>query len=308
MDTEHSPQNFRKILLGKLLELLWRQWRALGVASFGRETDYLLDLEALIMATAAAGNHDRRLLAGAVQWLRCSREWVNLARLKRMASAFIGPDVFLKQSLVNEQSWKCLSNALRQAASPGRAAQNADTLRTGSVTTPPLLKKASLRQLYLRSIFGINARAEILLYLLLEKEGNSNQIAREVGCDQKSVYRILERWAEAGFINRKSGTNQNLYSLEPGNVFFRNLIIPHSFWRWGPFYRLFARLLAAASTAPWSRDAYLLSSLFRDIHPDALMISRSAGIALPDSGLYPGEDLFVPMARALESLLDYFLR
>ena len=51
--------------------------------------------------------------------------------------------------------------------------------------------------------FGINARADVCLYLLANRHGSSNGIAREIGFDQKVVYRILERWVEAGVVDKE---------------------------------------------------------------------------------------------------------
>ena len=291
------PKQFRETLRDKLLELLWRQWRTLGVSAHGQETDHLLDLEALILATAAAGAHDRRLLEASHQWLRYFRGWVNLARLRRMSAAFARPNAPLKQPLIARQLWEELLSGLTR--SPNKRGVN-------PVAAPPLLKKPPLLQLYLRGIFGINARVEILIYLFLETRGNSNQISREIDFDQKNVYRILERWVEAGFVHKESGKKQNFYSLERGRNLLPNIQAPFAFWSWSRFFQLYARLLAAASTAPWSADAYLLSSFFRDIHAQAASLSRSAGIPLPDPDLHPGAELFAPMAQALTNLTDRF--
>ena len=293
----NSPKQFKETLRDKLLELFWRQWRTLGVSAHGRETDHLLDLEALILATAALGAHDRRLLEASGRWLRSFREWVNLARLRRMSAAFTRPDASLKRPLVTKAIWDdVIASASENPGNPGMK----------PVAAPPLLKKAALMQLYLRGIFGVNARVEILIYLFLETGGNSNQISREIDFDQKNVYRILERWVEAGFIHKESGKKQNIYSQERGRILLPNVQAPFAFWSWSRFFQFYTRLLTVASTAPWSKDAYLLSSFFRDIHPQAASLSRSAGISLPDPDLHTGAALFAPMAQALASLLDRF--
>src|SRR5512140_3395317 len=99
MAMKNSPDNFRRSLRESFLELLWRQWRPLGVASHGPESARPIDLEALILATAMAAGQAGRLWDSALQWPSRNREWVNWARLKRMAAPFTRPDEWLKQPL-----------------------------------------------------------------------------------------------------------------------------------------------------------------------------------------------------------------
>jgi hypothetical protein len=301
MIMKNSPANFKESLQEKLLELLCRQWRTLGIASHGPETNHLLDLEALILATAVVAEQDRRLWTAARQWLLCFREWVSQSRLKRMATAFIRPDDLLKKPLIKKMSWEETLSFLDPAFSSPEAINNKS--RADLVTTPPRLKKPPLLQLYLRGIFGVNARAELFLYLLVKGEGNSNQIAREIHYDQKNIYLILERWAETGFVSRESRGKQNLYGLESGKYFLPDVKTTTVFWDWNLFFVLYSRLYVAAQNLPWATDTYLLSSVFRDIHPQAARIAKSTGRSLPDPKLYPGEEYFAPGSRALLELL-----
>jgi len=307
MATIRTPKEFNRVLSEKILDLIWAQWRTFGIAAYGSESARLLDLEALILGTAAMGMLDRRLGASSRQWLISSREWISLSRLKRMSREFISADVLVKKPLIGNEDWRDLLALLDPLRSADFPKNRTVRERDDSVVLPPRLKKSSLRQLYLRGIFGVNARAEIYLYLSLEGQGNSNRIAREVHYDQKSVYRILERWTEAGLTVRESGLKENLYSLAPGYVFGPIEHVPESFWRWHKFFLFFSSLSAAASNAPWDEDAYLSSSLFRDLHPGASAIASAAGIALPDPNLYSGQEYFSPMAEALISILNRFI-
>jgi len=287
-----------------LLELLWRQWRPLGIASHGPESVRAIDLEALVLATAMAAGQDRRLWDSALQWLSCNRDWVNQARLKRMATPFTRPDQWLKQPLIVEDIWRQAVAALDPMAGKRLTAEN--ERKADRVLTPPRLRKPPLLQLLLRGIFGVNARAELILFLLAAGKGNSNQIARESHYDQKNIYVILERWAEAGFVDKEKLGKQNLYSLKQGFAFLLPAEIELKFWRWEPLFSTFGRLFIALHAEPWSTDPYLLSSLFRELHGGISPLARMAGIALPELALYPGEELFVPMAEALPKIPAYF--
>lgn len=301
---KNSPAKFKESLQEGFLVLLWRQWRTLGIAAYSPETKQLIDLEALILATAIAAEQDRRLWTAVIRWLTCFQDWVNQARLKRMSSAFIKSDEYLKQPLIKKEIWQEVESLFSPALSSNKTTTN--TSRAKRTLTPPLLKKPPLLQLYLRGIFGVNARAELILFLLVNGEGNSNQVARETFYDQKNIYVILERWAESGFVTKESRGKQNQYSLDSGDVFLQSNISSSLFWSWPPFFQLYSRLLIAASSPPWSHDPYLLSSLFRDVYPQTARIAKATGIALPDPDLFPGEEFFNPMARALLDLSDRF--
>jgi len=304
MDMTSSPENFRRSLRESFLELLWRQWRALGVAAHGPESMQPIDLEALLLATAVTAGQDRRLWQAALQWLSRCHEWINGARLKRMAVPFTRPDEWLKRPLIDADVWGQAAAVLDPAARKQPAAEN--DVRGDRALLPPRLRKPALLQLFLRGIFGVNARAELGLYLLMTGEGNSNQIARETHYDQKNVYVILERWAEAGFVSREKRGKQNLYSLKPGGTFLLPAQDDKKFWRWEPFFRSFGRLFAAVHNEPWRSDTYLLSSLFRAQHGNIIPFARAAGIELPDPQLFPGELFFAPMAAVLPGIPRYF--
>jgi hypothetical protein len=304
MATKNSPAKFKESLQESFLELLWRQWRTLGIAAHGPETTRLIDLEALILATAVVAEQDRRVWTAVIQWLTCFREWISWARLKRMAAPFIKPDELLKRPLIKKEIWEELCHVLYPVVSAGKAIKN--NPKADRTLTPPRLKKPPLLQLLLRGIFGVNARAELILYLMVKGEGNSNQIAREIHYDQKNIYLILERWTESGFVSRENRGKQNLYALKPGNEFPLNVKIPTAFWRWEPFFRSFGRLFVAVNNEPWRADPYLLSSLFRDMQESISVHAKIAGIVLPEPQLYPGEELFEPMAKALQNIPDHF--
>jgi len=296
-----SPEKFKRSLQEALSEFLWRQWRSLGIAAYGAGTDQVIDLEALILATTVVAGQEKRLWDAARHWLQLFREWVSLSRLKHMASTFTQLDPVVNIPLIDKLKWETLLSVLMPAHLSRKDAE--DVRRAGQLISPLRLKDKSLVQLCLRGIFGLNARAELFLYLLANGEGNSNQIARETQYDQKNVYLILERWAETGFVTREKYGKQNLYSLAGGKNLMPDIKKADLFWEWPPFFVLFSRLYVATHHEPWANDGYLLSSLFRDLHPQAVRIVKSLGRPMPDPVLYPGEEYFVPGSQALLGLL-----
>lgn len=274
MATPTSPRGFRLELERRLDGIRWRQWSALGVAAqVEPETSWLIDLEALAVSTLGPAAGDRRLKELARAWLAANDEWLNHSRLGRVEREFgaagLEPD----------------------ASGETRTARR-------KVATPELLMPA-LGQLALRAVLGMDARAEVYLYLRHHAEGNSNSIARAVRCDQKSAYRVLERWNAAGVVCRtESGCAlardwRGLAPTGPGPA--------PRYLDWTSAFKALDRLALGLAGAA-GEDAYLASSLFRDRYADIATIARAADTELPAPGPHPGAQLFVPLAAAIISL------
>lgn len=311
-----SLEEFRTSLKEKLVELHWKQWRALGISSHVEETKHIIDLEALIVSSLLIGNYDKRLLASSLEWIKKNKEWVGASRIKQIGKHFTKKDIQLKKSLIHKELIEFVPGLLKdRAGGKGLEKISEETipedykrvllkLEDRNVTTAPVIQKYPLLQLYFRGIFGINARAEIFLYLLLEGKGNSNGIAREIYYDQKIVYRVLKRWAAAGFIREETGKKETLYFLKNGRDLAGHIKPRGHHVNWCKVFYFFSRLLTFADTEPWAGDSYLLSSLFRDVSEDAGVFGRYFDILLPEGSLYEGEAFFLPFASAILQLLD----
>ena len=172
------------------------------------------------------------------------------------------------------------------------------------VTTEPEIQKPPLLQLLLRGFFGVNARAEVLLYLLYEKEGSSNQIAKTVQFDQKIVYRILEKWTNTGFIAKESGRKYILAEPDLFSNFLRGADDSVNYLDWIKTFHVLARVMKAIHTGKWQSDIYLLSSFFRHITEETKRLARYLNIAFPQSSLFKGEEYLFPFMEALRNILS----
>ena len=80
-----SLKKFKGEYLTLLLDFLWRQWSALGVAGQVRANDdWVVDLEALLLLTCTVGRHDPRLFDEMLDWLQTNGWLINVMRLKRI--------------------------------------------------------------------------------------------------------------------------------------------------------------------------------------------------------------------------------
>ena len=135
-------------LEASLLDRLAGQWIALGGQVVGRPDDEPVDIEALIVATAAIGAREPRLAEVAESWRAAHPEAVNSFRLRSVA-AEMGEDL------------------AGPADDPGQPMAQAprDLLR------PVDLRRPGLLLWRLRAAFGLNVRADIVAHLAIRPPG-----------------------------------------------------------------------------------------------------------------------------------------
>lgn len=324
---EISPREFKETFYNKLLEVHWKGWTALGVASHGKpEGVWIIDLEPLILSTLTIGLQDKRLLSSSIEWLMINGESINLSRLKRIVKVFSAEFPELKRSLlypeivdlfVKTYSKNALNGVEFKKTGSYRGEENAikeyrhffSNFRMKGVTTGPKLQLSSLIQLRLRNILGVDARTEILIYLLANESGNSNSIAKEIYYNQKNIYTILEKWSRAQMITKVSDHRIVRYSLNRKKELLAAIGlkgIPR-YLNWTKTFLFLGRVAKALSTPPYCDDEYLLASLFRDLFKEGQVIGRCLNVHIPETVTYSGKRYFSPFAlwvlRILKELL-----
>lgn len=303
-----------------LLDIHWRQWGCLGVASqLEEEKRWIIDLEALLCSTIFMGQFDKRLFSSALEWAYKYGEWINGSRLKRIADFFYKNDGKLNVSLTSKNIYKLVENTIKKRREDDSQKireqlshynvsheyhEILEKFQVREVTTEPEIQKSPLLQLLLRGFFGVNARAEVLLYLLYEKEGNSNQIAKTVQFDQKIVYRILEKWTDTGFIVKESGRKYILAKPDLFSNFLQGADDSVKYLDWIKIFHVLARIMKAIHTGKWQSDAYLLSSFFRHMTEESKRIARYLNVTFPESSLFKGEEYLSPYMEAMRNILN----
>jgi hypothetical protein len=320
---EASLREFKEKFYNALLNIHWKHWTALGVASHVKpEKTWIIDLEPLVVSTLAVGLQDKRLLSSSTEWLVKKGEWINLSRLKRIAEVFLerSPelkepalppeilglfiDTYNKNARNKIKFGKFDSDGLRKnLINEYKAFFNAFKIR--NIITEPRLHHSSLIQLLLRNILGVDAHTEILIYLLANESGNSNSIAKEIYYNQKNIYTILERWAHAQMVTKISEQKIPRYSLNRKKELlcaFGLKEIP-KYINWTRTFLLLNRISKVLSTPPWSDDEYLLSSFFRDLLNETKLIGKLLGTNIPEPAHYPGKQYFSPFALGVLSIV-----
>ncbi|MFP4081740.1 MAG: hypothetical protein ACLFVG_03170 [Candidatus Aminicenantes bacterium] len=316
-----SLKKFKEDFKNNLLDIHWKQWGCLGVASqLEEEKRWIIDLEALLSSTIYIGQFDKRLLTSALEWVYKYGEWINVSRLKRIGSIYYKVDEKLKVPLAPENFYRLVKNTLKKTRGSDDLKQVREQLghynlsnqyqqilekfQMRGVTSQPEVQKNPLLQLLLRGFFGVNARTEVLLYLLYEKEGSSNQIAKIIQFDQKIVYRILEKWTEAGFIDKETGRKYIISKPDQLSNLLRHPMDSVKYLNWIEAFHVLARVMKSLYTEPWGSDPYLLSSFFRQISKKTKVLARETAVSFSENSLYKGEEYLSPFIKDILNILE----
>jgi len=260
-----------------ILDLLWSQWRELGVAGTvpRRHKDDFIDLEALIAFTATHSDLDPRLRDESIDWVVRYGSYVSRARLKNILAAWgeLDNDLF--------HEYAATLNAYGRAGWPaGHAKPLAFRSRARglleNLTAPALL---SLR---IRATFGVGARAELIRAFLARPDVamTASELAAETSYGKRNVLNELEPLRLAAVVKSFRATNADRYSLAKTDE-IRALVgpMPHRFTRWTPTFA--ALHLTFDLTRRGARRSDLLNSV------DALRLLREQKELIESAGMSP---------------------
>lgn len=309
-----SQKEFKSKLLNLYLDLHWRQWEALGVSSQVSEEDkWIIDLESLIITTLFTGKYDRRLLFASLEWIIKYGNWVSSSRFKRIAGFYkknfpgfkICQDALkiLETIIKSSVRVKTANNILEEIWS------ESDHIFSGfknrGIISEPVPQKDSLLQLSLRGVFGINARAEILLYLLTNEKGNSNQIANEIYYSQRIVYRVLENWVKAGLLEKEEKSKEGIYFLSSREEIIETFTAGEisNYLNWPRIFLFLGKILNVLDDEKYFNDRYLLASFFRELSGEAKSLGNYFNVKFPEEKLNKGEDFYQPFSTKVLELL-----
>lgn len=328
-----SLSDFKPMLRDRLLDLLWRQWTALGVtghASPWRQTP--IDPEALLLVSCSLARHDARLFDAILDWLSVNGRYLNVQRVRRLLTdlPFAGETVFAalaatintSESTVKwARSAKPASRKNETSAQPLFFLQNGKPLPVLRSPDAVFAAHGFLRESYenrgtahafqtqgsatlilkLRALIGVSARCELLTYLLLNPYGSPRAMARACGYYPATVIKALAEMTESGYLSSRAEGRQRHYSLASDR--WRELLIGSEHPAWVTWPSLFSALeqLWLFLNAPERADQSPLaqaSSLRR-------LLRASVNDNLARSGV--GVPVFACDLHSGETLLPHFL-
>ncbi|MBX7258444.1 MAG: helix-turn-helix domain-containing protein [Candidatus Hydrogenedentes bacterium] len=237
-----------------VIAFLWGQWPAVGVAGHThRGKGGYVDPEALFAFTCAFGRYDARLFDEVLDWLSIHVRFVNVQRMKNILvdanpavrSAMSASARALLRAVPNAK-WKLLTREPESHVTeqpffllpdgrpmPLRGKCDPDFLAHGLRRHPVQLRRmsslfspdtAGSLLLKLRALLGVNARSEIVLYLLLNQHGNSREIARRTHYFQKTIHDTLVDLECSGYVESSKVGRERRFYLSSQEL--KNVIMP----------------------------------------------------------------------------------
>lgn len=336
-----SPNEFKKTFLDGLLQVLWRQWSTLGVAGSEEINDPLLvDPEALLAFTCTLGRYDPRLFDEVIDWLLVNERFINVQRLRNIMrnEGFRGQNVLATLAGVMSEQGK--ANKWRRLAKTGSedVEESFLFLRSDNTALPlvgapaPLFKKHGwLRNplrlrglsssfpvegnpglwLRLRSLFGVNARCEIVLYLLVAGSANSSEVARQTHYFHRTIQDALSEMNRSGLLWSQRYGRERRYSLASPDKWKALLECDGGDVKWLCWPPLFSALeaiwMCIQSDAFGNMSPMLqMSELRKVMHEEAedKLVRSNVNHALPDSERIPGMQYLDKLVDHINTILE----
>ncbi len=333
-----SPHAFNAGIRQRLLDLIWQQWSAVGVA--GHDTGAstaVVDLEALVLITTVHGRTDPRLFEEMLDWLWVNAHGVNVQRLRNIQKQLQLGDAQVLSAIadwLNQRTalskWKSL---MRPASSPlpapeplfrlpdGRALPwqgdldpvfarhglQCSPLRRREMSRPPNPRSAAALSWKLRNLFGVQSRCEIILWLLTHERGHSAQIARATYYFPRGVENTLRELAASGMAFTASRGRAITYQINPDEwlLFLRSWKRPNGapLWMdWPRFFALQERLMAAGFAKEMS--SLLHASELRRVFEESLPLLAAGELSAAFSAgrNHTGTEFTAALSKDIDTL------
>jgi hypothetical protein len=264
-------------LASAALGVAWQQWTALGVAGTVAPPDHAIDLEALILFTPVLRYDDPRLYDEAFDWcVHHAQRLVSIARLRRLRAAL--PD---EARDAYDQFAACVNATATPRVTWPTNHAGAKT-RTSGKSQPPDLRHPALLQLRLRCLFGVTARADVLLRFLrpiMTQEASPNMTLTvstfaDLGYSKPAIADVLTDLTMAGLVERWRRGNRDYYELTHVEA-LQALVggaLPATAPSWATRFRIVASLLSAETATREKKPVVQAVAILKQLeqHHDAL--------------------------------------
>ncbi len=237
-------------LVSAALGVVWQQWTGLGVSGTVAAPDHAIDVEALILFTPVLRHDDPRLYDEAFDWcVHHAHRLVSIGRLRRLRAAL--PEE-------TRDAYDDFAACVNATATPRMAwptNRSGDKARTSGKSQAPDLRHPALLQLRLRGLFGVTARADVLLQFLrpiMVHETSPTMTLTvsafaDLGYSKPAIADVLNDLALVSVVERWRRGNRDHYELVKVQA-LQDLVggaLPAAAPSWASRFRILASLLAA---------------------------------------------------------------
>jgi len=330
--------DFRSEFRDRILDLLWRQWSTFGVAGHGAQWHGSpIDPEALLLLTCSIGRYDARLFDGMVEWMGVNGQLINVQRLKRIIATeqYAGEQVLRAVAAtvsdsVSASKWATTVISKDDACQPvplfflkdgtpmpivrqpdklfegyGLQRDPYEARGVAQVFRAELVSNLILR---LRAFLGVNARCEIIAYLLLNEHGSPSSLARNAYYLPLTISKAMTEMRGSGFLVSRVNGRRRDHRLTPG--IWRELFLgeerPHSLV-WPRLFRAIETLweFLGDSNLTDKEPLAQASALRRVLNKSVVDRVETSGLdfAFGNLATHPGEALIAFAVERIATLL-----
>jgi len=332
-------QNFRNDFLDSMLTFLWQQWSTLGAPGYSDGDDpRIIDPEALLLFSLTISRYDARLFDEIMDWLARHGDYINIQRLKRMLAeeSFSAQQLLLAVAAVMAEQGKASKwgRLAELSPVPDKTAslffnQEGLPINHFGAADPVFAKYGFLRPPWcardhthtiqimkhsgllfrLRALFGNNARADIILYLLTHESGHPRRIARECYYFQKTVQDALVEMAASGIVRVQSRGKEKHYRLAREDWYqLLQITEPAPIWlSWPLLFSALEKIWAKIGDPEFANlDELVQSSELRQLMKIIRPKNELSGLGLfwEDDAFYPGNDYLKVFVQDISDLIE----
>jgi hypothetical protein len=269
-----SLMEFKESFLQKTLNLIWEQWCVLGLAGHSAGTGgYCIDPEALLLATCQFGRYDPRLFNGMLEWLTQNEGLLSLLRVASLMKKGDKESIqglkaaaALLETEYRKPRWHKLTVEASPLSNPepfyflpigssNRISEQPPSSFTSSdLSAFRISKKSHIGSfqmthpgslwLRLRSLLGVSTRTDILVYLLIIKNGgHPSFIARELEYTQRGIQQALVTMSSSGWIIRNERSREVVYTVADSLRMLTSSFKESPKWlKWSAFFYMISDL------------------------------------------------------------------
>lgn len=324
----------------RVLDLLWRQWVSLGVTGYGKAwTQSIIDPDALLLVSCTVARHDPRLFDAMMDWMGLNGSWMNVNRINRMLMGvpYAGGAVFAAVAASirdsgNTLKWSRSASVREEKQKTGEPLfylADGSPLPVAGEPDPVFKRHGFLRDRYcarevasafrpelpanllmrLRAFLGVNARCEILAYLLLNGRGSPRAVARASGYYPATVNKALSEMGASGYLVSRVEGRHRFYFMNTEALGAAILEGTALGWvNWIPLLGAFEQIWMFLHEPGRERQSPLAqaSDLRRLLNASIMKKFSDSGLAEPmgDHTRYAGESLIPFFISQTRQILD----
>jgi hypothetical protein len=304
-------------------------------------TATVIDPEALLLITCSIARSDPRLFDAVLEWLRLNGQYINVQRIKRMLrdEVFVGEPVLkavadATSTSVSQSKWAKLASGpiakpdgleplffLSTGAPLPIVRENDQGFSAFGFARERFIERGVAEMfrpespsnllLRLRALLGVNARCDVLQFLLVNRIGSPRAIARDCYYFPATISKAMSEMSQSGFLMSTTEGRRRCYRLTPDT--WRDLFLgsaPKLAWVvWARLFSVLEQIWLFLDGEHLAEKAVpVQASALRRIlkrEPVSRLEGKARSVVFGDDSAHPGEALIPFFISRTRLVLDW---